>query len=786
MKDTLKDKDALLFGRDTTKGMVGLVEYDDTRVKCFYADGTDSLHTVMPSVWTTKEKASAIPKSAYKRIDELSGTGERDRLVIFDSVDSWRKSKNDLGGFTFHDVKTHFLLQSGKTFFKGMAPNDIHRMQIDIEAYNKTQFPRAEKDPIFIVSMCDNRDWERVIYYRPEGPVPGLDRRYVHFFTETEMLEALVIDIHRRNPDVLELHNGLAFDLPYIQKRCEILGVNFAIGRDSKVPKTRPAKKAFAERDVEYTHYDVGGRSVVDTLFLAIDWDVYARKLSGYGLKQVAKVLKCAPPDRVYIDGDKIAETWDNDPKTVLEYALHDVYETRAIAAKIMPAFFALAQMMPVPYQDTYLRGKSAVIQTLFVREYLRQRVALPVPEEGRQKFGGHVELRQTGVFDDVLYLDVASLYPAIMLNYEIQPESETLGLFPVLLLELTEQRLAAKALMNELEPGTPEYEILDAKQSALKIIINSFYGMVGAGGKVLFCDISEADRVALTGQQLLKRLMSLIEAGGCSIIECDTDGVLAVQPKTGLGSTPDTHRAFVQSISDQMPEGINVDFDGYYPKMISKAKKNYALMERDGSIKMKGGGFKSRGLEPIFRRYFKDIIKPMFDRDVPAIGKVHTRYKRMIENGAFTLDEIAKSAVLKTSLAAYKKKRDAGDTNPAAQYEIGLKLAEAGRDIQPGMRMKWVIQDTPEMSMNKSGVVTIKSIPKSRVRAFADAVNLDDAEWEKIHIEFLLSRLQTVATRFDVFFTKEDFAVVFSKEISGLDDPARCDGITIQNVQTK
>ncbi len=111
-----------------------------------------------------------------------------------------------------------------------------------------------------------------------------------------------------------------------------------------------------------------------------------------------------------------------------------------------------------------------------------------------------------TGVVGPIAYADVESLYPSIMLQYGVQPAGDALGLFPRLLRTLTDLRFTTKAAAKDTDDRDEKGE-LDARQTAYKNIINSFYGNLGFQF-ALFNDFAEADRVAVTGQKLLRQIM--------------------------------------------------------------------------------------------------------------------------------------------------------------------------------------------------------------------------------------------------------------------------------------
>src|SRR5690606_28290115 len=325
-------------------------------------------------------------------------------------------------------------------------------------------------DAVIIVSMTDNRGWRCLLHTAAGVDVPHGEA----LPTEADLLRRLVAVVCERDPDVLEGHNALAFDFPYLMARCERHGVPFAIGRDGSVPRAYPSSMRFAERTVEFPALDVAGRHVIDTYLLVMAYDVFKRDLRGYGLKAVARYFGFAPEGRTYVEGDEIGRVWRDDPRRLLAYALDDAIETGRLARHLSGSTFYLTQMLPMLYGQAARTGPAAKIEALFVREYLRRRHSLPRSEWGSQAVGGYTDVFFTGVAGPIVYADVESLYPSIMLHFDVKPKTDRLGLFQSLLRRLTTLRLETKRAMTQAATADLRGE-LDARQSSYKILINCF-----------------------------------------------------------------------------------------------------------------------------------------------------------------------------------------------------------------------------------------------------------------------------------------------------------------------
>ena len=709
---------------------------------------------------SSSDLLQGLPRSTF-RFQELKGSLHYRHLVVFNRwkeywdalriIDRNASKKGESSPtYTVSSPAQQYLMQSGRTCFKGLHFDDLHRLQLDIECISSIDFPNADRDSerIILIAISDNRGFRKVL------GAPD--------WTETRLLEAMVETIQVLNPDVIEGHNIFRFDFPYILRRCAMHGVICAIGRDRSEPRTFSTSTRFAERSLEYTALDIAGRHVIDTFFQVMSYDVVKRDLPGYGLKEVSKYFGFAPPDRTYIDGSQITRLWKEDPDLVMRYALDDVIETERLGRHLSESTFYLTQMLPMEYGQVARVGPASKIESLFVRDYLRQKHSLPRSEWGSQTQGGYTDIFFTGVTGPIVYADVESLYPSIMLNYDIKPSGDHLGLFTALLRKLTDLRLNAKRLMNE-EQQTELKSALDARQNSYKVIINSFYGFLGFS-QALFNDYSEADRVAVTGQKLLMSIIRLIEERDGKVLEVDTDGVLFVPPLRVQTETEE--RQFLDELNTHMPEGIIIGYDGRYRKMLSYKKKNYALEPYSGALKLKGSSLVSRSIEPFGRRFVKKAIQLLLDGKIQELHDAFLATRNSIVNHEWKdVSEFARNETLKDSIKKYERDVAEGKRTRAAPYE--LALARQKTDLQPlrkGDRVTYYVAGTHD------------SGPAFESARLAEEWKLGAPDE---NTAYYLRRFDDVCSKFESFFKPHHFRLIFSKEDLFGFDPT---GITIYN----
>ncbi|MFN3135854.1 MAG: DNA polymerase domain-containing protein, partial [Candidatus Kryptonium sp.] len=609
----------------------------------------------------------------------------------------------------------------------GMEFNDVYRVQLDIETYTKHRFSNPERveDRIIVISLTDNRGWKHIIDGRRK--------------TEKQMLIELVEIIRKKDPDIIEGHNILNFDLPYLIKRAEINDIKLSLGRDGSEPKITTMTY---DRETVFTGIEIYGRHIIDTLILVQLYDFVKREFESYSLKYVSKYFGISSQDRIYIPGEKIAWYWDNDPESLIKYALQDAQETGKLSELLAPPYFYLTQMLPFSLWQVIKSGSSSKIESLLVRAYLRRRYSLPKPDVGFQTTGGYTDIFYTGIFENVVHADIESLYPSIMINFKIGPRKDEAGIFLQMLESLTKMRLEAKHKMKNATTSD-ERAKYDAIQSAFKILINSFYGYLGYS-KAIFNDYESADKVTMTGQKILKKLIFEITNKGGKVIEADTDGIYFIPPKE-FSSDEEKAREFVKDVGSTLPEGINLAFNGIYKKMLSYKKKNYALLDKDGNIEIKGASLISRGMEPFARKYISECVKFLLNNEIEKIHELYKSIYKSIAERKIDILELAKTETLRERLDRYQELVKLGKRNRSAAYELAIA---SGRNYRQGDKITYYITgSTPD------------------IRSFENCKLVED--WNPLkrdeNIQYYLSKLNEYTKRFEIFFKPEDFKKIFS-----------------------
>ena len=758
----------LLYGHNTDPRIVAVHQKDDTTMRVYFREEDRIRHEdaqFFPFFFLEDDRYmdGFTRKHWVKRLD---GTSFYQHLCVFEEwgamweavrfvLDNFnRKAVNKVESyheldalFLYPDPVAQYLMQSGRTLFKEMAFEELYRLQLDIETYasGPRRFSNASRpgDRIILIALSDNRGWKHLI-----------DGKKLN---EREMLEELLHTIKEKDPDVIEGHNIYNFDLPYILRRSELHDLSLTIGRDGSAPRSFDTRTSFAERSFEYTLVDIAGRHVVDTLILVQSYDTVKRNMESHGLKYAAQYFGFAEPNRTYIKGDKISWHWDHDVKPLMDYALDDVDETRHLSEHLSISSFYLAQMLPFNYSQVVRMGSAGKIESLLVREYLREKHAIPKPSDGAQTTGGYTDVFLTGVAGPILHADVESLYPSIMINKGVSPATDVRNVFGRLLKDLTSMRLNAKRKLKSVK-DPDELSRLDAMQSSFKILINSFYGYLGYS-RGLFNDFAQADVVTRTGQEMLRQMIASIESAGGTVVEVDTDGIFFVPPPDVRGEQEEER--FVDQLSRQMPAGITVALSGRYRKILSYKMKNYALLDYENRLQVKGSSLISRSMERFGRDYIRQCIERIFNADIAGLHKLYVDFCNKILNHQLEPRDFGRSESIKDTLADYTRDVESGRRNRSAAYEVAAATARA---FKPGDRVTYYITGTD---------------PNPRSFENCKPVEDWDPNFPDENTQFYLKRLDEFSEKFAPFFLPKDFRAVYSQDDLFPFDPAGIELLT-------
>jgi DNA polymerase elongation subunit (family B) len=752
----LRNDDEVLFGSDPTPGIVSVwADHEGVALVWRRVGGATMLERARFEPWILAASLDDVrhlgddlaehgrPGPAVVRYRELDGgpsgfryllssrSGRALTRAVLDGAWARRPGEApalaELDGYYRVGPVEQYLMATGRVYYRGLAYDDLRRMQIDLET--TALDPRHGR--IFMAAVRDTAGLATTL----EAPDPGDERRLVLDLCDL---------VRERDPDVIENHNLFGFDLPFLEHRAAELRVPLPLGRAGGPLKLERYGALGAAAKQRYT---VAGRELVDTLDAVRRHDFVARDLPGHGLKEVARHFGVARPGRVYLPGAAIHDAYREAPDLVRRYALDDVAEVDALSRRLLRAPFALAGMAPRRYERVASAGPATgVLEPILVRAYLRAGAAPPLPERPDEELGPHaggaLYLFATGIADQVVKADIASLYPSLMTAYRIGPEGDRLGALLHVVERLLTLRLAHKAAARAARPSSPEQGHHAAMQAAMKLLINSAYGYMGAGPIALFADRRAADEVTRRGRAILDQLVAALRRRGVALIEADTDGVyFAVR----AGMTEEEERALVAGVAAELPEGIRLEYDGRFRAMFSHEVKNYALLTYEGEVVLRGVALRSSRTEPFGERFLREALRRTMLGDVAGLRAAFVEAVRALRAHALPVHAVATRTRLSKTPEEYLATRA---SHRESAYEA---LLAAGRTT-------WSTGDRVRYYRVRGGACVLVGDDEERAPA-GDARPEYDAE----HYVGVL--VTSYASRLRKAFSPEDFERVFRLE---------------------
>jgi len=479
-KDT--EVNRIIFGKNDTENIVSIaIEEDGAHI--YKSDGTHEIIDYSP--W-------ALSNVGYNKSRRLKGN-QYYKFITNINIERYNELKEewDRSKWLPRSLEEGFMLLHGYTYFKGLKTDQISLLSFDIEA--TTLDPNDELAKVLLISTT---------YRDRSGKLEKNIFDLKKYKNEMEMIIDWVKYVNRLNPDVMLGHNILGYDLPYLNARSQglYLGRDQSKVRfDSKVSK----KRKDGSQSYDYFNAKIHGREIVDTLFLSINYDI-GRSFPSYGLKAIEKHLKLVSDDRIEWNFEKYQTkqylSWSDEIwAQFIKYCSDDSDSPIKMFDTMIPPFFYLNQSIPKTLQQMVNEATGSQLDAMMIRSYLQDGFSQPVSSK-KSEFQGAISMGVPGVYKNVRKVDVASLYPSIMLQYDIYDKQKDPNRHMLKALEyFRAERLKNKDLGAK---GSKYHQNLSDSQ---KVAINSLYGFLGAGFLLYNYPKGAAD-VTRYGREILQK----------------------------------------------------------------------------------------------------------------------------------------------------------------------------------------------------------------------------------------------------------------------------------------
>ena len=450
----------------------------------------------------------------------------------------------DVDGFEVHGYE-RFVYQWISEKYPGDLRFNLKHMKIytiDIEVACENGFPDTEAcaEEMLLITVKDLSSGKYITWGTREAT---LDTEYRVFWTEHEMLA----DFHKwwvdNTPDIVTGWNCNLYDIPYICRRIErILGEKWM---KSLSPWDKVNMREVYIKGRKNLAYDILGISILDYLDLYQKF-TYSNQES-YRLDHIANVeLNQQKLDHSEYENFKAfyTQNWQK----FVEYNVHDVELVDRLEQKmkLLELAVTMAYDAKVNFEDVYSQVR---MWDTLIYNYLKERKICVPPKQDSDKndkyAGAYVKEPKPGMYDWVVSFDLNSLYPHLIMQYNISPETliedkypgitvdkilnqevsigndycvcangaqyrkDVHGFLPEMMQRIYNDRtiykkkmIAAKQEFEETGDPALQNEISRCNniQMARKIQLNSAYGAIG-NQYFRYFNLANAEAITLSGQ---------------------------------------------------------------------------------------------------------------------------------------------------------------------------------------------------------------------------------------------------------------------------------------------
>jgi len=585
-------------------------------------------------------------------------------------------------------------------------PYELKAIALDIEILaGGRKIPDPTKDPIDIIGIYDGNNYY-ILYWGAEGE-GGIKVK-----NEYELLKKLDELIKEMDPDVIVGYNSHNFDLGYIYERAKQLNFSFTFGWDGKgivMSKKREEGKRFKIFGIQHVDLFVFVSNILAGQLKSeiLSLDNVAKEILGIGkeeitLEEVRNAAKVKEYSRIISYNKRDLE---------LTYRLYEYFEQLLVE---------LSKITGQTLYETSLSTYGVLVESYLMRRSREFNEIIPnrpkqeeIRERSRKSYAGALVLEpEPGLYKNIAVFDFRSLYPSIIIAYNVSPDTlrcdheeckkdqitvETSegkysvwfckkreGFIPTVLKQIFEERARLKKEMKFLDKSSKEYKILDARQYALKILLNSTYGYLGFAISRWYC-LDCAAAVTAYGRTYIKKVIDFLKEKGYRVIYGDTDSVFVL-----LNSKEDIN--ILNEINSMLPKPLELELEKFYLSGIfverrgesRGAKKKYALLAEDGSIKLRGFEAVRRDWSEIAKVVQENVLKLALRGDREGIIEYLKKVIDDIKNKRLPLSMFIIREQLRKKLEEYEV--DAPHVVAAKKYK------QRGYKITDGFIVEYVV----------------------------------------------------------------------------------------------
>jgi len=610
-----------------------------------YENGNKISYSVpfKPSLFVTSNKAR--DDSSWNALD-----GTPVEPIVFNDMSeatNFNKSYSDVPSFKIFG-NTNYVVQYINEEFPGDIAWDrnlINVTSLDIECKFGDGFPEPALADQEITAITTKNNIDDTYYtfgcmdYDVDKSL--MQDHAVEFIwceDERDLLNKFVKHMNTTSPDVLTGWNIEFFDIPYLVNRIAKICGESTMKRLSpwKMVDARETHTGFGQSTIKY---ELKGIAILDYMAIFKKFGYSYGPQESYKLDHIANVV-LGERKLDFGEASDLNELYDNDYQKFIDYNIKDVELIDRMEDKLglITLCLTMAYKGGVNYEQVL--GTVAIWDSLIYRDLHSKHIAVPMNAESFKGAypGGYVKEPQVGMHDWICSFDLNSLYPSIIMQYNMSPETillddepgvnvesvlkgqvqnnvpdtalavngtrfstKKLGVLPSIIQEIYTERVGHKQKQikaeQELELCTVKSEvyalekriaIAKNQQMALKILLNSLYGAMGNKWFRYF-DMRIAEGITLTGQATIRwaennlnnYLNTTLKTNKDYVVAIDTDSVYVTLDQLVKQFKPVNPVDFLDKICSTALEGALTEcYDRLYKSL--GGIQNHMVMGRE------------------------------------------------------------------------------------------------------------------------------------------------------------------------------------------------------------
>jgi len=627
--------------------------------KIFYIGYEDGERVQYQEVFSPVLYAQTNTKTEYKTLDgnyaqEIKFSNVKDAREFIDKykgVDNFKIYGNDR--FLYQYISDKFPEEE-----INYDTSHLKIYTIDIETSSENGFPNIAdtSEEILCLTVKDFTTKKLIVWGTREYENSRSDVEYRVFWKEEDMLKDFLAWWAENTPDILTGWNVKLFDVPYICRRID------RVLSSKHMKSLSPWNKVF-EKEVEikgrnHIYYDVIGVSVLDYLDLYQKF-TYTNQES-YRLDHIASV-ELGQQKLDHSEFETFKDFYTQNWQKFVDYNIIDVELVDRLEdkMKLIELALTMAYDAKVNFEDVYYQVR--MWDSIIYNDLTRKNIVVP-PNERHEKdskyAGAYVKEPVPGLYEWVVSFDLNSLYPHLIMQYNISPETllpnkhpsatvdrilkkdisinpeycvcangaqyrkDVQGFLPQLMQKMYDDRVKFKKKMlaakqeNEKNPSqelVKEISRCNNIQMAKKIQLNSAYGAIG-NQYFRYFKLANAEAITLSGQvsirwienKMNEYLNNLLQTEDVDyVIASDTDSIyLNLGPLvTKFFSARSGDKAAIVSILDKIcQEKLEPFIESSYQELADY------VSAYDQKMSMKRENIADKGIWTAKKRYILNV----------------------------------------------------------------------------------------------------------------------------------------------------------------------------------